>query len=174
MHCPFCSADDTRVVDSRPSAAGGEVRRRRVCDRCGRRFTTVERWERRPVQVVKKDGRREPFDRAKIVRGLRTACEKRPVAEAEIERLVDEVEAEVREGAEREIPSRVVGDAVMRRLRALDEVAFVRFASVYRQFGDLERFYDELRRLGVGDGAAGGAAPTDRRVGPAGAPSGPR
>lgn len=173
MHCPFCSADDTRVVDSRPTQAGGEVRRRRVCDRCGRRFTTVERWERRPVQVVKKDGRREPFDRAKIVRGLHRACEKRPVAEAEIERLADEVEAEVREGAEREIPSRAVGDAVIKRLRTLDEVAFVRFASVYRQFGDLERFYDELRRLGVGDGP-GGRRPTDGGSGPAGASSVPR
>lgn len=161
MHCPFCRADETRVIDSRPNAAGTEVRRRRVCDRCGRRFTTVERWERRSVQVVKKDGRREPFDRAKIVRGVRTACEKRPVAEAEIERLVDEVEAEVREGGEREIPSRAIGDAVMRRLRDLDEVAYVRFASVYRQFGDLERFYEELRRLGVGGNGAppgGGAA----------------
>jgi transcriptional repressor NrdR len=167
VHCPFCSADETRVVDSRPSATGTEVRRRRVCDGCGRRFTTVERWERRAIQVVKKDGRREPFDRTKIVRGVRTACEKRPVAEVEIERLVDEVEAEVREGADREVASREVGDAVMRRLRTLDEVAFVRFASVYRQFGDLERFYEELRRLGVGDGgsATDGAGPPQTGTG---------
>jgi len=156
MRCPFCNEEDrTRVVDSRPSASGHEIRRRRVCDACGKRFTTVERWERRPVQVVKKDGRREPFDREKIARGVRTACEKRPVSEAEIESLVDEVEVEVREAGEGELPSRLVGDAVMRRLRALDEVAFVRFASVYRQFADLERFYEELRRLGVGGPGAG-------------------
>lgn len=161
MHCPFCGADQTRVVDSRPSVTGNEIRRRRVCDACNRRFTTLERWERRPVQVVKKDGRREPFDRAKILRGVRTACEKRPVSEAELEILVDEVEAEVREGAEGEIPSRAVGDAIMRRLRLVDEVAFVRFASVYRQFGDLERFYEELRRLGVGRASDAGAGAED-------------
>lgn len=164
MHCPFCGADQTRVVDSRPSLTGNEIRRRRICDACSRRFTTLERWERRPVQVVKKDGRREPFDRAKILRGVRTACEKRPVSEADLERLVDEVEVEVREGADGEIPSRAVGDAIMRRLRVVDEVAFVRFASVYRQFGDLERFYEELRRLGVG--TVGGASATEVSEGP--------
>jgi transcriptional repressor NrdR len=168
MHCPFCDSDQTRVIDSRPNSAGSEIRRRRVCDGCGRRFSTVERWERRPAQVVKKDGRREPFDREKIARGVRTACEKRPVAEAEIQRLVDEVEAEVREGGEGEIPSRAIGDAVMRRLRALDEVAFVRFASVYRQFGDLERFYEELKRLGVGGASGAGGAEPAKGVPPEG------
>jgi transcriptional repressor NrdR len=147
MHCPFCHSPDTRVVDSRPAAAGAEIRRRRQCDACGRRFTTVERVEWRPLVVVKKDGRREPFDREKILRGLRTACEKRPVGEGDLERLASEVEAELRESGDPEVPSRRIGDAVMRRLRDLDEVAYVRFASVYRQFGDLDRFYEELRRL---------------------------
>lgn len=147
MHCPFCGEVDTRVVDSRPTAQGTEIRRRRVCDRCGRRFTTLERWERRPLQVVKKDGRREPFDREKILRGVRTACEKRPISQEQLEKLAAEVEMEMLERGESEVPSRLVGDTVMRRLKELDEVAYVRFASVYRQFGDLDRFYEELRRL---------------------------
>lgn len=147
MHCPFCGEVDTRVVDSRPTAQGSEIRRRRVCDRCERRFTTLERWERRPLQVVKKDGRRELFDREKILRGLRTACEKRPISQEQLERLAADVEIEMIERGEGEIPSRLVGDTVMRRLAELDEVAYVRFASVYRQFGDLDRFYEELRRM---------------------------
>lgn len=147
MHCPFCGEVDTRVVDSRPTAQGSEIRRRRVCDRCGRRFTTLERWERRPLQVVKKDGRREPFDREKILRGVRTACEKRPISHEQLEKLAVDVEIEMIERGEGEVPSRLVGDTVIRRLEELDEVAYVRFASVYRQFGDLDRFYEELRRM---------------------------
>lgn len=135
------------MVDSRPTAQGSEIRRRRICDRCGRRFTTLERWERRPLQVVKKDGRRERFDREKILRGLRTACEKRPISQEQLEKLAADVEIEMIERGEGEVPSRLVGDTVMRRLEELDEVAYVRFASVYRQFGDLDRFYEELRRM---------------------------
>jgi transcriptional repressor NrdR len=147
MRCPHCGASDSRVLDSRPHSNGAEIRRRRACDRCGKRFTTVERWERKPLLVVKKDGRREPFDREKVLLGIRRACQKRPVPTDAMERMVDEVEALVRDDGGSEVESRRIGDAVMERLRAADEVAYVRFASVYRSFGDLDRFLVEVQRL---------------------------
>lgn len=127
---------------------GQSIRRRRECPACGRRFTTYERVEEAPFLVVKKDGRREVFDRQKILRGVLTACEKRPVAVAAVEALVDRVEAAIRARYEGEVPSTAIGEAVMAELRTLDEVAYIRFASVYRQFADIERFREEIERLG--------------------------
>jgi transcriptional repressor NrdR len=134
-------------LDSRPTDEASAIRRRRECASCGERFTTYEKVENTPFVVVKKDGRRESFDREKILRGILVACEKRPVALEDIERLVEEVERELRSSYEREIESSAIGKLVMERLRELDEVAYVRFASVYRQFKDLETFRQELDRL---------------------------
>ena len=147
MRCPFCRDLDNRVVDSRLGKEQDEIRRRRECGACGRRFTTFERVETTLPVVVKKDGRREPFDRAKIVSGLRRACEKRPVSIDAIEAIVDRVERHLQETAEKEVASRVVGEAVMHELHGLDAVAYVRFASVYRQFGDVREFMNELEQL---------------------------
>lgn len=147
LRCPFCGDPDTRVLDSRPTEEGAAIRRRRECARCGERFTTYEKVEAPPLVVVKKDGRREAFDRNKILRGLITACEKRPVAMEQLENLVAAVEKEVRARYEGEVPSRAVGELVMERLRKLDEVAYVRFASVYRQFTDTRQFREVLDRL---------------------------
>lgn len=147
MRCPFCGHEDSHVLDSRPVDEGREVRRRRECVACRRRFTTYERWEEPPLWVVKKDGRREAFDRQKILRGLLTACEKRPVPLQVLEDLVAEVEREVRDLQTDEVPSRVIGEAVVERLRRVDPVAYVRFASVYRQFADLQGFREEVEKL---------------------------
>lgn len=147
MRCPFCRDLDNRVVDSRLGKDQDVIRRRRECDGCGRRFTTFERVEIVLPVVVKKDGRREPFDRSKIVSGLRRACEKRPVSVDVIESTVDRVEQQLQEGGEKEVASRVIGEAVMRELQGLDAVAYVRFASVYRQFGDVREFMSELEQL---------------------------
>ena len=147
MRCPFCRTPDSRVVDSRLGKEGDAIRRRRHCDRCGRRFTTYERPDATMPLVVKKDGRREPFDRHKIVNGLLRACEKRPVPADTIEAVADRIERQVQERGEREIASSVVGEAVMRELHALDAVAYVRFASVYRSFGDVHEFMRELEDL---------------------------
>ena len=147
MRCPYCGHTETRVLDSRPTDEASAIRRRRECASCGERFTTYEKVENTPFVVVKKDGRRESFDREKVLRGILVACEKRPVALEDIERLVDEVERELRSSYEREIESSAIGKLVMERLRELDEVAYVRFASVYRQFKDLETFRQELDRL---------------------------
>ncbi|MDI3279995.1 MAG: transcriptional regulator NrdR [Bacillota bacterium] len=147
MKCPFCGEPDSKVLDSRASEEGAAIRRRRECPACGQRFTTYERVEREPLVVVKKDGRRESFDRRKILNGLLKACEKRPIALQQLEELVDAVERELALRSEREIPSSAIGELVMERLRQLDEVAYVRFASVYRQFGDLNRFLEELKEL---------------------------
>lgn len=147
MKCPFCTCIDTRVVDSRLAKEGNSIRRRRECAECNRRFTTYERVEDILPLVVKKDGRREPFDRHKIIAGMQRACEKRPVSIATIEKIVDQMELEFQESPEREIPASRVGEAVMLALHDLDEVAYVRFASVYRQFKDINEFMQELKDI---------------------------
>ena len=152
MRCPFCQAADTRVLDSRDSAEGTIIRRRRECETCKRRFTTYERVEELNPLVVKKDGRRETFDRDKLLAGLKKACEKRPVSVEQVEGLVTEIERKLQELGEKEIPSSTVGELVMERLPALDEVAYVRFASVYRSFRDIAEFMDELKDIIEGQG----------------------
>jgi len=156
MRCPYCGHLEDKVVDSREAGDGQATRRRRECLGCSRRFTTYERIEEILPSVVKKDGRREPFDRKKILEGLTRACQKRPVSAAQIEALISAVERQVQELGEKEVPSRVVGEAVMRRLRELDPVAFVRFASVYRAFEDVGDFMSELEGL-AGPKGGGGA-----------------
>ena len=146
MRCPFCHDLENRVVDSR-LGKDGAVRRRRHCERCGRRFTTYERVEEPLPAVVKKDGRREAFERGKIVRGLSRACEKRPVSTDTIEAVADKIERQLQEKGEREVTSNEIGEAVMRELHALDAVAYVRFASVYRSFRDVHEFMRELEDL---------------------------
>jgi transcriptional repressor NrdR len=147
MRCPYCGHLEDKVVDSREAAEGQSTRRRRECLGCNRRFTTYERIEEVLPAVVKKDGRREPWDRKKIVDGLTRACQKRPVSSAQVEALVSAIERQVQELGEKEVQSRVVGEAVMTRLRDLDPVAFVRFASVYRAFEDVGDFMSELAGL---------------------------
>ena len=147
MKCPFCHEDNDRVLDTRPSDDGGAIRRRRECLDCKRRFTTYERIEVTTVKIVKKDGVREPFDRSKIKRGLETACWKRPVSDAQLESIISEVENDLEMKFESEVPSRQVGEIVMQRLRDLDPVAYVRFASVYRQFKDARDFVDEIKPM---------------------------
>ena len=147
MKCPFCGHQEDKVVDSRVSSDGVSIRRRRECLGCGKRFTTYEQVEAQPLMVIKKDGRREPFDRQKLLAGLVKACEKRPVSMENLERLVDELERELSQQFEREVPSREVGERVMKKLHSLDPVAYVRFASVYREFKDVEQFMRELKDL---------------------------
>jgi len=147
VKCPFCSHPGERVVDSREGKEGEVVRRRRECLSCHRRFTTYERIEEIHFMVVKKDGRREPFDRHKILSGLAKATQKRPVGPAQLESIVDEIEARLSESQERELSTTEVGEVVMKRLYELDEVAYVRFASVYRQFKDVSQFVEEVRGL---------------------------
>ncbi|HUT33898.1 MAG TPA: transcriptional regulator NrdR [Planctomycetota bacterium] len=147
MRCPFCKADNDKVVDSRGSEAGGVIRRRRECLECGRRYTTYERIEEIPLRVVKKDGTRQPFDRRKVLEGLMKACEKRPVPTEALERIVQEIERKLADVADREVSSRQIGEMVMQHLRELDQVAYVRFASVYRAFKDISQFLEELRPM---------------------------
>jgi transcriptional repressor NrdR len=147
MRCPFCNNIEDRVVDSRESKEGDVIRRRRECVACGRRFTSYEKIEMLPFQVVKRDERREPYDREKLIRGLQVACRKRPVPAAKIDSIADAIEAAMQETGEREISSREIGNLIMARLRLLDPVAYVRFASVYRGFEDLEEFVRELHHL---------------------------
>ena len=147
MYCPFCKADDTKVVDSRLVADGGQVRRRRECLSCSERFTTYEMAELVMPRVIKTDGTREPFDEHKLRAGLQRALEKRPVSIEEIEVALTQIRHFLQVTGEREVPSRMIGEAVMTKLRELDEVAYVRFASVYRSFQDLSEFQDELNRL---------------------------
>jgi transcriptional repressor NrdR len=147
MKCPFCPSQDNKVIDSRLSNQGAVIRRRRECIGCERRFTTYERVEEILPMVVKKDGRREAFDRQKIVAGLELACRKRPVSSEQIEAIVDGIERRLQEMGEKEIPTTFVGEAVMRELSRLDEVAYVRFASVYRSFKDVGEFMSELKEL---------------------------
>ena len=147
MRCPFCGHVEDKVVDSREARTGDTIRRRRECAKCGRRFTTYERIDEIPYMVVKKDGRREKFDRQKILAGLMKACEKRPVPMSKMEEIVDEAEAQVAEAAEKERPTAELGQLVMDRLKTLDKVAYVRFASVYLEFKDIREFMDELKDL---------------------------
>lgn len=147
MRCPSCGHDEDRVVDSRSTREGAAIRRRRECASCGDRFTTYEYVERAPVLVVKKDGRRVPYDRERIVTGVIRACQKRPISRDQIDLLVDRVEARLFGGARDEVDSREIGELVMSELEELDEVAYVRFASVYRSFRNLNQFMDELRVL---------------------------
>jgi len=147
MKCPFCTHDDTRVVDSRLGKEGNNIRRRRECVECERRFTTYERVEETLPLVIKKDGRREVFDRHKIISGIQRACEKRPVSIATIEKVADQMEVSLQEGGEKEIDSSRIGEAIMAALQSLDEVAYVRFASVYRQFRDINEFMSELTEI---------------------------
>ena len=149
MKCPFCGHSNDKVVDSRESREGQAIRRRREClsEECGRRFTTYERVEDVPIMVIKKDGRRERFDRKKLLDGLLKACEKRTVPLQQLEGICDEVEGMAHEVADREIPNQVIGEHVIERLRDLDDVAYVRFASVYKQFKDINEFMSELKGL---------------------------
>ncbi|MGZ7079627.1 MAG: transcriptional regulator NrdR [Thermoanaerobaculia bacterium] len=147
MRCPFCSNTEDRVVDSRESREGDVIRRRRQCVRCERRFTSYEKIESIGFQVVKRDRRREPYDREKLMQGLQVACRKRPVSQNELERIADAIEASMHDSGEREISSQELGVMVMQRLRELDPVAYVRFASVYRRFEDVEAFVKELHQL---------------------------
>jgi transcriptional repressor NrdR len=147
MRCPFCGNLEDRVVDSRESREGDVIRRRRECTRCERRFTSYEKMDLPTVQVVKRDQRREPYDRSKLMRGLQIACRKRPVPQAELEQIADSLESAMQDANEREISSQRLGTMVMERLRDLDPVAYVRFASVYRRFEDVDAFVKELHRL---------------------------
>lgn len=147
MKCPYCGNPNTRVVDSRPGKIEFEVRRRRECQECGRRFTTYERVEQVPVMIVKKDSRREEFDREKVLRGIQKACEKRAISINQIEQIVDEIERDLREGRDREVSAKVVGEKIINALKNLDDVAYVRFASVYREFKDVTDFIQELESL---------------------------
>ena len=147
MKCPFCSHENTRVIDSRPADDNNSIRRRRVCDECGKRFTTYEKVETIPLIVIKKDDNRETFDRTKIEAGVLRACHKRPISANQIRELVDEVENEIFAMEEKEIPSRVIGEIVMNKLKNLEAVAYVRFASVYREFKDIGTIIDELKKI---------------------------
>lgn len=147
MKCPYCNQDNTRVVDSRPVDENTAIRRRRMCDECGKRFTTYEKVETIPLIVIKKDQNREQYDRSKIEAGVLRACHKRPVSAEQIHELVDAVETEVFNMEEREIPSSVIGEIVMDKLKDLEAVAYVRFASVYREFKDVNTFMDELKKM---------------------------
>lgn len=147
MQCPRCQHNGTRVVDSRPADDGRAIRRRRECESCGYRYTTFERIEQMPLLIVKKNGNREEFNREKLLRGVIRSCEKRPVAIEQVEKIVDEVENEIRNLGENEVASAIIGDYVMRKLAKVDEVAYIRFASVYRQFKDIEVFMQEMKDL---------------------------
>ncbi len=147
MQCPFCKSDNDKVIDSRAADGGTVIRRRRQCLECDRRYTTYERIEEIPLRVIKKDGTRVPFERRKIYEGMVKACEKRPVATDTIESVVQQIERELSDIAERGITSREIGEMVMRKLRDVDQVAYVRFASVYREFKDINQFLEELRPL---------------------------
>jgi len=150
MRCPFCRYEESRVVDSRAAEEGSSIRRRRECLRCVKRFTTYEMVETIPLIIVKKDGRRVKFDGVKILSGLLKACEKRPVALDALENLVANIEKELRNSMDKEVRSRQIGEMVMRRLKELDQVAYVRFASVYREFADIDNFIEELKQLKKG------------------------
>jgi len=145
--CPFCSHNEDRVIDSRESKEGDVIRRRRECLKCERRFTTYERSDEIPYMVVKRDGRREKFDRQKVLEGLLKACEKRPVAMGKLAEVVDEIESRLSDSPDREISTMAIGELLMERLRSLDKIAYVRFASVYRDFQDVEAFLHELKDL---------------------------
>jgi transcriptional repressor NrdR len=151
MKCPFCAFVDTKVIDSRPDRDGSAIRRRRECESCSRRFTTHERVEEVLPLILKKDGRREAYNRGKVIAGIKKACEKRPVSIESIERMVDLLEGRLLENGEKEVPSTVIGEWIMAGLHELDEVAYVRFASVYRSFRDINEFMSELQDLLKGE-----------------------
>ncbi|WP_122788454.1 transcriptional regulator NrdR [Intestinibacillus sp. Marseille-P6563] len=147
MKCPFCNYQDSKVVDSRPTDEGTSIRRRRECLQCGKRFTTYETVERLPLMLIKRDGTRQPYSRDKLLAGVMKACEKRPVSQQRLEQLVDQVEQKLFGTLESEVSSKTIGEMVMEELREIDEVAYVRFASVYRQFKDINTFMEELNTL---------------------------
>ena len=147
MRCPYCENPDTKVIDSRPTEEGHAIRRRRGCENCGKRFTTYEKVEESIIMIIKKDGRREAFDRSKVMSRIVKACEKRPVPMAEIERIVDEIERGLNNLMEKEVESTFIGELIMDQLKKVDEVAYVRFASVYRQFTDVNTFIKEIEKL---------------------------
>jgi transcriptional repressor NrdR len=147
MKCPYCGFIDDKVIDSRPTDEGTAIRRRRECSKCVRRFTTYEKVESIPLMVVKKDSTREPFNRDKLMTGLLRACEKRPVSISDLEKLIDEVEMQIQNSLQREVSTTDIGEMIMERLKGLDDVAYVRFASVYRQFRDINSFIKELDKL---------------------------
>ncbi len=147
MKCPFCGEEESKVVDSRHSEDGASIRRRRECLGCGKRFTTYETVECLPIIVVKKDGRRQIFDRNKVLKGMVRACEKRPVSLSQLESIADEIEQELQSALEREVSTVEIGEMVMKRIKLIDEVAYVRFASVYRSFKDINTFMEELTKL---------------------------
>ena len=150
MRCPFCGYSESKVIDSRPAEEGATIRRRRECLSCQKRFTTYEIMERLPLVVVKRDGSRQTFDKIKVMNGMLRACEKRPVSIQSLEKITDEIEQELQNSLEREVTTTAIGEMVMKRLKDIDEVAYVRFASVYRQFKDINTFMDELTKL-IGD-----------------------
>lgn len=147
MKCPYCSSENTRVIDSRPADDNNSIRRRRLCDECGKRFTTYEKVETIPLIIVKKDNNREQYDRAKIEAGVLRACHKLPISVAQMNQLIDDVETEIFNREEKEIPSIVIGELIMDKLKDLNAVAYVRFASVYREFKDVETFMNELKKM---------------------------
>ena len=147
MKCPFCNHENTRVIDSRQAEENNSIRRRRVCDECGKRFTTYEKVETIPLIIIKKDNNREQYDRSTIEGGVLRACHKRPVSTDQITRLIDDVETEIFNREEKEIPSTVIGELLMDKLKDLDQVAYVRFASVYREFKDVNTFMNELKKM---------------------------
>lgn len=147
MKCPFCSEADTKVIDSRPAEDNSSIRRRRQCEKCGKRFTTYEKLETMPLMVIKKDNSREVYDRSKIESGILHSCHKRPVSSQQIDNMVDEIETQVFNREEKEVESTVIGELVMKKLQEVDEVAYVRFASVYREFKDVNTFMEELGKL---------------------------
>ncbi|MDF2510860.1 MAG: nrdR [Herbinix sp.] len=147
MKCPFCNKDNTRVIDSRPADENNSIRRRRQCDECNRRFTTYEKVETIPLVVIKKDNNREPYDRSKIEAGVFRSCHKRPISVDQITSLVDEVETQIFNREDKEIPSNVIGGILMDKLKDLDPVAYVRFASVYREFKDVNTFMEEIKKI---------------------------
>jgi transcriptional repressor NrdR len=147
MRCPYCSFNESKVIDSRPAEEGTTIRRRRECLSCGKRFTTYEIIERLPLLVIKRDGSRQAFDRMKLIGGMIKACEKRPVHVSDLEQIADEIEQELQGSLDREVSSEHIGELVMNRLKDLDQVAYVRFASVYRQFKDISTFLEELNKL---------------------------
>lgn len=147
MNCPFCNHYETKVVDSRPTSEGNSIRRRRECVKCSKRFTTYEKLEQIPLVIIKKNGNRESYDRNKVLNGIIKSCEKRPVSLNRIEDLVDDIEKELYNSLDQEITSELVGEIIMEKLKTVDEVSYVRFASVYRQFTDINSFKEELEKL---------------------------
>ena len=147
MKCPYCNEADTKVIDSRPADDNSSIRRRRQCERCGKRFTTYEKLETMPLMVIKKDDSREAYDRSKIEAGILHSCHKRPVSPRQIRTMIDEIENQIFNREEKEIPTSVIGELVMDKLKSVDEVAYVRFASVYREFKDVSTFMEELGKL---------------------------